>query len=112
MAGLRRLRGQANLPAARTRLLGERSAHPNLTMPMPASSCLRPFVVASLGLLVLAALAPVATAQCTAAQWDTDGTFGLNGPVWRTTMWDQDGAGPLTPRLVVDASVALGWRPR
>jgi hypothetical protein len=51
----------------------------------------------------LAALVPVATAQCT-SQWDADGTFGLNGPVWRTTMWDQDGAGPLTPRLVVAGS--------
>jgi hypothetical protein len=97
------LRGQANLPAARTRLLGERSAHPNLTMPMPAPFCLRSYVVASRSLLALAALAPVAAAQCT-AQWDTDGDFGLNAPVWRTTMWDQDGAGPLTPRLVVAGS--------
>lgn len=61
------------------------------------------FARACAGTLAIVFAANTSPAQCT-AQWDQDGTAGLNGPVARATMWDPDGAGPLTPRLVVAGS--------
>lgn len=47
---------------------------------------------------------PTAKAQCT-AQWITDpGTFGVNGQVATSALWDPDGSGPLGPRLVLAGS--------
>lgn len=40
------------------------------------------------------------SAQCV-GQWDVDGSNGLNSSVAHATMWDPDGAGPQTPRMVV-----------
>ncbi len=61
-------------------------------------------------LLVLALLAvapPPVTAQC-AAQWQAgDGTVGTSGPVFATTLWDPDGAGPLPPKLAVGGAFVL-----
>lgn len=39
-------------------------------------------------------------AQCV-GQWEVDGTNGLSGPVAHAVVWDPDGAGPVTQRLVV-----------
>lgn len=61
------------------------------------------FARACAGALAIVFAANTSPAQCT-AQWDQDGTAGLNGPVACATMWDPDGAGPLTPRLVVAGS--------
>jgi len=61
------------------------------------------FARACAGALAIAFAANTSPAQCT-PQWDQDGTAGLDGPVARATMWDPDGAGPLTPRLVVAGS--------
>lgn len=53
-------------------------------------------------LLVLCCLlAAPAFAQCT-PQWSPiEGVPGVDGPVWATTVWDPDGAGPATAVFVV-----------
>lgn len=66
------------------------------------SSTLAAFCAAAIG-----ATSP-ALAQCT-TQWNhPNGTFGVNGPVSASTLWDPDGSGPLGPRLVVAGSFSLG----
>lgn len=49
------------------------------------------------------AVATLATAQCQ-TQWVGVGTFGLDGAVASSTLWDPDGSGPLAARLVVGGS--------
>lgn len=66
------------------------------------ASILAAFCAAAIG-----ATSP-ALAQCT-TQWNhPNGTFGVNGPVSASTLWDPDGSGPLGPRLVVAGSFSLG----
>lgn len=58
-------------------------------------------------LLVAMLLLARAPAQC-ATQWlPGDPLPGVNGPIYATTLWDPDGAGPVPPRLVVAGSFTV-----
>ncbi|MBM3495367.1 MAG: hypothetical protein FJX72_13755, partial [Armatimonadetes bacterium] len=71
-------------------------------LPRSASSSL---ASGSLGTLVAASfVASFAHAQCT-TQWVGTNTFGVEGSIATSTLWDPDGNGPLGPRLVVAGSI-------
>ena len=71
---------------------------------MPNSPSLRSFLILAFAQLIGLCVPRVATAQCTPQWLPGNGVPGVSGQVRATTMWDPDGSGPLTPRLVVGGS--------